>query len=138
MPNQNVEVVRRLIRRFAEQDVEGALEDIAADATLDWSESDAPDRGIYRGPAAWGAFIRARDEAFGARGFEVIDLMTPRPDTVVLVGRVSERGRTSGVEVSAQGAAVFTLREGKVSHLKLFQKSADAIKALERSGQAPR
>src|SRR5438552_13019293 len=111
MSEQNVEVVRRLIRRFVEQDVEGGLEDIASDATLDWSDSDAPDRGVYRGHAGWRAFVLARDEALGARGFETIELLTPRPDTVVLLGRVRERGRTSGAEVAAQRAAVFKLRD---------------------------
>src|SRR5205807_10527687 len=45
---------------------------------------------------------------------ETIELLTTRPDAVVLVGRVRERGRTSGAEVAAQGAAVFQLRDGKV------------------------
>src|SRR5207302_950867 len=101
----------------------------------DWSDSDAPDRGVYRGHAGWRAFVLARDEALGARGFETIELLTPRPDTVVLVGRVRERGRTSGAEVAAQGAAVFQLRDGKVSQLKLFQTSEDAFRALERAGR---
>jgi ketosteroid isomerase-like protein len=131
MSDQNVEVVRRLMRRFVEQDVQAALEDITTDATLDWSDSDAPDRGVYTGHAGWSAFIEARDEALGARGIEFIDLLTPRPDTVVLVGRVRERGRASGVEVAARGAAVFMLRDGKVSSLKLFQTSEEAFKAVE-------
>ena len=56
MANQNVTVVRRFMRRFLEQDVDGALEDVHPDAKLDWSSSDAPDSGVYTGHAAWRAF----------------------------------------------------------------------------------
>jgi ketosteroid isomerase-like protein len=138
MWEQNLDVVRRLIGCFVEQDVQGALADITSDAILDWSDSDAPDRGVYEGHSRWRAFMEARDEALGARGFEVIEEVTPRADTVVLVGRVREQGRASGVEVAAQGAAVFTLRDGKVSRLKLFQTSEDAFRALDLPEQQAR
>src|ERR1700730_2076586 len=121
MSQQNVEVVRRVMRRFADQDIEAALEDIDPEAKLDWSNSDAPDSGVYTGHAAWRAFAQARDEALGARRFDPVELLAPAGDTVVLVGRMREQGRASGVEVEAAGAAVWTLRDGKVVYLKIYQ-----------------
>jgi len=103
MANQNVTVVRRFMRRFLEQDVDGALEDVHPDAKLDWSSSDAPDSGVYTGHAAWRAFAGARDEVLAGRGFEFAELVASEPDEVVLVGRMREHGRASGVEVEAQG-----------------------------------
>src|SRR6266571_3597273 len=103
MANQNVTVVRRFMRRFLEQDVDGALEDVHPDAKLDWSSSDAPDSGAYTGHAAWRAFAGARDEVLAGRGFEFAELVASEPDEVVLVGRMREHGRASGVEVEAQG-----------------------------------
>ena len=126
MANQNVMVVRRFMRRFLEQDVDGALEDVHPDAKLDWSSSDAPDSGVYTGHAAWRAFAGARDEVLAGRGFEFAELVASEPDEVVLVGRMREHGRASGVEVEAQGAAVFTLRQGKITRLKLYQTSEQA------------
>jgi ketosteroid isomerase-like protein len=130
MSQESVEVVRRVMRRFVEQDIEGALGDIHSDAELDWSNSDAPDSGIYVGHSGWRAFMGARDEALGGRGFEFSRLIASGPNEVVLVGRVREQGRASGVEVVAQGAAVFSLRNRKVTRLKLYQTSDEALKAV--------
>jgi ketosteroid isomerase-like protein len=126
-------VVLRVVRRFAEQRVEAALEDVAEDATLDWSNSDAPDSGLYAGHAGWRAFFQARDEALGERRFDDTE-MIPVADTVVLCARVREQGRVSGVAVESRGAAVWTLRNGKVTRLKLYQSRAEALKAVGLDG----
>lgn len=126
---ENVEIVRRFMQRFVEQDIDGALKDVHDDASLDWSSSDAPDRGTYAGRARWVAFARARDEVLAGRGFDFVELLAAEPDKVVLVGRMREHGRASGADVEAVGAAVFTLRQGKITHLKLYQTRAAALEA---------
>jgi len=130
MSQQNVEIVRRVMRCFADANIDNALADIHPQATLDWSNSNAPDRGVYTGHAAWRAFLRTRDEALGERRFDFVELLTPADDTVVLVGRVHERGRASGIEVESRGAAVWTLREGKIIRFKIYQSSDEALKAV--------
>jgi ketosteroid isomerase-like protein len=130
MSQQNVEVVQRVVQRFADQDIEAALEDIDPEATLDWSNSDAPDSGVYTGHAAWRAFMQARDEALGERRFDSIEVLTPAADTVVLFGRVREQGRASGVAVETRGATVWTLRDGKVIYLKIYQSTDEALEAV--------
>jgi ketosteroid isomerase-like protein len=130
MSQESVEVVQRVMRRFAEQDIEAALDDIDPEAVLDWSNSDAPDRGVYRGHAAWRTFAEARNEALGERRFDSAEVVALATDTVLLVGRIREQGRASGVEVEARGAAIFTLREGKVICLKLYQSSDEAREAV--------
>jgi ketosteroid isomerase-like protein len=134
MSQESVEVVRRVMRCFADQDVEAALADVHPQATLDWSNSDAPDSGVYTGHAGWRAFMQARDEALGERRFDSVELLTPSADTVLLIGHVREQGRASGIEVETYGAAVFTLRGGKVVRLKIYQSSADALKAVGLEG----
>jgi ketosteroid isomerase-like protein len=129
----NVEVVQRVMQRFADQDIEAALKDIAPEATLDWSNSDALDSGVYTGHAAWRAFMQARDDALGERRFETAELLTPAVDTVLLVGRVREQGRASGAAVETRGATVWTLRDGKVTCLKIYQSSDDALEAVGRA-----
>src|ERR1700680_2389445 len=130
MSHQNVEVVQRVVQRFADQDIEAALKDIDPEATLDWSNSDALDSGVYTGHAAWRAFMQARDDALGERHFDSAELLPPAADTVVLVGRVREQGRASGVAVETRGATVWTLRDGKVICLKIYQSTDEALKAV--------
>jgi ketosteroid isomerase-like protein len=127
---ENVEIVQRVIQRFADQDIEAALKDIDPDAALDWSNSDAPDSGVYTGHEAWRGFMQARDDALVDRRFDSAELLTPAADTVVLVGRVREQGRTSGAAVETRGATVWTLRDGKVIYLKIYQSSDEALKAV--------
>src|SRR6476619_990922 len=118
------------MRCFADADLEAALADIDPQATLDWSNSDAPDSGVYTGHTAWRAFMRARDDALGERRFDAVEILTPTDDTVVLIGRVQERGRASGIAVESRGAAVWTLRDGKIVRFKIYQSSDEALKAL--------
>jgi ketosteroid isomerase-like protein len=118
------------MRCFAAANLDGALADIHPRATLDWTNSNAPDRGVYTGHAEWRAFLRTRDDALGERRFDSVELLTPADDTVVLIGRVRERGRASGVAVESRGAAVWTLREGKVIRFKIYQSSDEALEAL--------
>jgi ketosteroid isomerase-like protein len=127
---ENVEVVQRVMRCFAGQDVEAALADVHPQAILDWSNSDALDSGVYMGHAGWRAFMQARDEVLGERRFDSVELLTPAADTVVLIGRVREQGRASGIEVETYGAAICTLREGKIVRFKIYQSRDEALKAV--------
>jgi hypothetical protein len=58
---------------------------------------------------------------------EVIDVGS---DTVVLVARLLGRGRSSGVQVEALGAAVWTLRDRTVTGLTLYQTRDEALRAV--------
>jgi ketosteroid isomerase-like protein len=130
LAQENVEVVKRVMRGFADQDTAAALADVDPQATLDWSNSDALDSGVYTGHAAWRAFVQARDEVLGGRRFDSVEFLTPTADTVVLIVRMQEQGRASGIEVATHGAAVWTLHGGKIVRLKIYQSSAEALKAV--------
>jgi ketosteroid isomerase-like protein len=129
MSQEGVEIVLRVMRRFADQDLDAALEDVDAEATLDWSNSDALDSGVYTGRAAWRAFMRERDAALGERRVDTV-ILAATTDTVVLAGRIREQGRVSGVAVETRGATVWTLRDGKVIRLKIYQSTDEALKAV--------
>ena len=92
MSQENVEVVQRIVRRMVDQDIDAALADIDAEAMLDWSNSEAPDSGVYTGHAAWRAFMQMRNEAFAQKRVDSVEILVPAADTVVLVGRFRERG----------------------------------------------
>src|SRR6476646_80220 len=129
MSRENVEVVRRFLRCVESQDIEGALVYVDPQATLDWSDSDALDSGVYTGHAAWRTFMRTRDEAYSQR-IDTVELAAPTDDSVLLIGSVQAKGRASGVEVETRGDGVWTLRDGKIVHFKIYQSSAEALKAV--------
>jgi ketosteroid isomerase-like protein len=130
MSQENVEAVQRVMRRFAEEDIGSAFADIDPEATLDWSNSDAPDSGVYTGHAAWLSFFQARDEALGDRRLDDPEIIVPAADTVVFCVRIREQGRVSGINVETRGAAVWRLREGKIISLKVYQSRDEALKAV--------
>jgi hypothetical protein len=49
--------------------------------------------------------------------------------------RLLGRGRASGVEVEALGAAVWTLRDGTVTGLTLYQTRNEALRAVGSGGR---
>jgi ketosteroid isomerase-like protein len=134
MARENVDVVRRVLKRLRDGGLDVALGDIAPDAELDWSDSDAPDSGVYHGHAAWRAWLNGREEGLGELRFEAMEVIDAPPDAVVTVARALARGRASGVEVDSLGAAVWTLRNGTVTRLTVYQTRARALHAAGLEG----
>jgi ketosteroid isomerase-like protein len=131
MPPANAEIVRRFLELSLERrDFEAALELVHPDAEMDWSNSRAPYRGVYRGYAqamtAWAAWLEAWDEWHT----DVKEAIEVDPETVVIVTHVRARGKGSGVTVNAAGAGVWRVRDGKIVHAKLFQSKAEAFAAV--------
>lgn len=127
---KNVEIVQRFLMRVNERDVDRAFDDVAADAQLDWSRSDAPDSGVYRGPEGWRDWLAGRQEALSGVRFDSTELFEASPDHVVLVARAHARGRASGIDMDSLGAAVWTLRGRQITRLTLYQTRGDALKAV--------
>ena len=134
MSQENVEVVRWAMQLYADHDIDAHLADMDPEVVYDWSNSDAPDRGVYSGRADVRAFLQGRDEALEERRLDFVKIVAAAPDTVVYTARMRERGRASGVEVTTQIALVWTLRDGKVIHLSVYQTSDEALKAVGLAG----
>jgi ketosteroid isomerase-like protein len=134
MPTENLEIVGRVLRRYSDQDIEGMLADVHSEVEIDYSESNAPDASVYHGHAACRSFVLGRYEDFKERSFDPVELIDAPPNAVVAVGRMRGRGRASEVAVEADSVTLWTLRDGKVSQIKLYQTRADALKAVGLSG----
>jgi ketosteroid isomerase-like protein len=130
MSQENVELVRRFLTRVSDQEIDAALIDIAPDAELDWSGSDAPDSGVYRGRAAWRDWMSGRWEGLSGVRFRATDVIDIPPDRVVAVVQATGRGRASGIDTISLGAGVWILRDGQVIRLTLYQTKDDALKAV--------
>jgi ketosteroid isomerase-like protein len=130
MSQENVEIVGRVLGRYGEQDIDAMLSDVHPDVEIDYLRSDAPDAGVYRGHAACRAFVTSRFEDFDARRFDATELIDAPPNAVIAVGRMRGTGRASRVRVEADSVTAWTLRDRKVSQIKLYQTRAEALKAV--------
>jgi ketosteroid isomerase-like protein len=130
MSRENVELVRRFLELLNEEELDVALSYVAPDAELDWSDSQAPDSGVYRGPGQWGEWLAGRSEELVESRFDVTELLELPPDRVLLVAYMRGRGRASGIEIGGLGAAVCTVKEGRLAKLTLYQTRAEALEAL--------
>ena len=127
MSQENVELVRRGVETWNRRDLTTWLALFSSDAEIDWSRARGPLKGVYRGPGEletlWNewffTFEKAEIETHGFTG----------AGSEVVVSNTSHfRGR-QGVEVSASSTWVFTVENGQITCLRLFQKRAEALEA---------
>ncbi|MGZ8665561.1 MAG: nuclear transport factor 2 family protein [Solirubrobacterales bacterium] len=130
---EDLAVVRSAVAAMKDGDLERLVENFAPDAVADWSNSQAPSRGVYHG----------REEI--ARGwrenllstFENVTVDADRieavGDGVIVVGsHLRARGR-DGIEVDAHGGQVWKLRDGLVVRVTLFQSFDEALAAAHEA-----
>jgi ketosteroid isomerase-like protein len=125
---ENVEVVRQSLDAYARRDVEAmrALGD--PDIELDWSASRGWLAGVYRGFEETMRFYSGYFEAFEEIVIEATSYI-PVGDSVVVPNVSHQRGR-DGIEVTARSAFVFTLHDRKITRIRLYQETDEALKAV--------
>jgi ketosteroid isomerase-like protein len=127
MSQENVEVVRRGYEHFSrtgELDPDGW----DPDAVLDNSNAIFADPGVYRGFEEIRGFFVAQREMWECQRYEPQEFIPVGADRVVVPQKIVSVGR-DGIEVVARTANLFTLRDGKVTHLKNFQAKDEALEA---------
>jgi ketosteroid isomerase-like protein len=128
MSEENVATVRAIWDAVNRGDVDEAFKYAPDDFVADWSSSEAPESGVYRGRDAVKARFERTMEVWSEMEYfetEIIDA----GDQVVRVGGVRARGRGSGAEVSAEGAQVWTFQGGTPISVRLFQSKAEALES---------
>jgi ketosteroid isomerase-like protein len=129
MSEANVATVRAIWDAINRGDLDEAFRHAPDDFIADWSSSEAPGSGVFRGrETVKQRFQETRDVWSEAEHFEteIIDA----GEWVVRVGGVRARGKGSGAEVTAQGAQVWTFREGIPVSVRLFQNREEALEAI--------
>ena len=127
MSQQNVEVARRLVEAWTQNDLDLALELSDPEVVIDRSNSIADAR-IYRGREEAERFWNDWTDAWKEFRWEV-DEYIDAGEHVVVIGRFHGRGAASGAEVNANFSQVFTFRAGKLIRTHLFQSRAEAMEA---------
>ena len=132
MSQENVEIVRRAIEMLSEAYRRGEPTDEMLALCVPDIRLDASRRvfnpATYDGHAGLRSAIREISDAwedFREEDQRLIDT----GDKVLALQTIAGRGRASGVEVRARGALIWTLRDGRVTHVEIFYDQAEALKA---------
>ena len=130
MSQENVEVVRQSIEAWTRRDLPAPMAFYRSDAEIDWSRSRGPFKGVYRGRRGleefwdvfWSTFEEGRIETHG---------ITEAGSEVVVSNTAHFRGR-GGIEVIGRSALLFTVENGQITCLRLFQEQDEALEAVGR------
>ena len=132
MSQENIEIVRAVMAYQAGGDDEAWLrETFHPDVEFDMTHRSFDPR-VYRGHEGileWHAQLSETWADWHSEPEEYLE----SGDHVVVMVRAHGRGRVGGVEVVEESASLFTLRDGKVSRLKVYR---DRDQALRDAGLA--
>jgi ketosteroid isomerase-like protein len=127
MSQENVEVVRRANEAWNRRDWITLSALWRSDGVLDWSRARGPFKGVYRGEGEREAFFDEFWSTFHYVQLETYDVTEVGSD-VVISNTAHMRGR-DGIEVSARSTLVYTVENGQITRLRMFQERAEALEA---------
>lgn len=132
MSEENVEVVRRAHKAFADEGVEAVLPfiDPEYEATTPSSLASEPD--TYRGHDGVRRYFEAFGDGLDGVHFEAREF-TAVGDQVLVDTVMHARGRTTGIDVEQHAFVLWTLREGLVVRQEAFPERGQALEAAEAS-----
>jgi ketosteroid isomerase-like protein len=128
MSQENVQVVRSHLEAWNRRDKAAYVASFRSDAEIDWSRARALYRGVYRGREQQKAFWDEFWSTFEDSQLEIHDL-TEAGSEIVVWNTAHMWGR-DGIEVTARSALVFTVENGEITCLRLFQERAEALEAV--------
>ena len=117
-----VEIVREMLEDYLRGDYEAGLRAFAPDVEVVTSiERFHGHAGVVKEAKRW-------DEMWSEYRFEV-DGLIDAGDRVVLLYHQVGRAKESGIEVEERAGWVYTLREGKIARVQMFQDCEAALRA---------
>ena len=127
MPEENVEIVRRVYHDWARGDF-SPVDDFAPD--IDFEMVDWPHQTRVTGiEAMWETWRSTLGAWTDFRS--VADEITGFGDRVLVLNRIVGRGKESGADVSADTATVFTLEHGRIVRMALYWDRDSAKREAE-------
>src|SRR5690349_18608682 len=127
MSQENVEALLGAFAAVQRGDWELAMEPFAPDVELD--QSRMPDGGVYHGRDALFDFYARWFGAWEELHFQH-ERIEDLDDRVLLMMRLTGRGRTTGAHVSVLAADIHTFRDGKIVRMVGYPDAREALKAL--------
>jgi ketosteroid isomerase-like protein len=127
MSQENVEVVRRWIEALNRRDVATMSDLWRSDGEVDWSRARGPLKGVYRGRSEYESLLNEFFSTFEKSEVETHGF-TEAGSEVVMPHTTHFRGR-EGIELTASATWVYTVENGRITRLRLFQEEAEALEA---------
>ena len=130
MPDEeNGAVVRAIIDAINRRDVDAAVGFASRDCEVDFSSSRSLENRVYRGRAGTRELFETFMEPWAWFRWEIEETIELPADRVLTVNRLRMQGHGSGVEVAAEGATIWTVRDGEIVAFMLYQTKAEAVEA---------
>jgi ketosteroid isomerase-like protein len=118
----NVEVVREMLADYLRGDYDAALPAFAEGVEVVTALEH------FHGPAGVVREARRWEEVWSDYRFDVEDLIGAGDKVVLLYHQVG-RAKGSGIDVEERAGWVYTLREGKITRVEMFQDRETALRA---------
>ena len=131
MSQENVEIARRCVELVRPFDAELLGSRVGADLLdpgLEVHDHDSPDLMVLTGHDGFLRWIDDWDEAWAEWSIEPDEFIDAGGQIVVL-HRLSARGRGSGVRLIRRDGMVWTMRNGKAVRLDHFNSASEALEA---------
>ena len=128
MSEENVEIVREMVTRFAAGDWEGWREVFTEDAIWDTSATTTPQAGVYEGHAGMERFFIDWLGTWENPVVETLELIDAG-DCVISVFRWTGRGKASGVETETTMFGVYVVEGGLILRFRQYESREEALEA---------
>jgi ketosteroid isomerase-like protein len=135
MDQSNAELASKAFRAFERRDMAAIEELCHPDVEFDWSRR-LLDPIVTHGYEGIRGFFDEVDSLFEEIVFEEEEVMQ-FGDEVLVVSTGHFKGRTSGVEVTARGANIWTIRDGKLARFRFYQTKEDALMDIQSEAEEP-
>ena len=132
MSHENVEIVKANIDAYSREEWDAFFKDFAPGFELDFSRALGPFRGVY-GLDQVRRFLGEFRETWESARIEPHEFIEAG-DLVVVPGTQHLKGR-GGIEVVVRGTFVWTIRNGAVERVTMYQELPDALEDLGLSEQ---
>ena len=127
MSQENVELVKRMLALFHAGDAEGALacftEDVVVEAPA------RPDVTGGQGREALGTLVGSWVESWEDWS-EEINEVRELGDRVMVISTQRGRAKSSGIEITAQYACLYEVRNGELSGMGMYSSADEALEAV--------
>jgi ketosteroid isomerase-like protein len=129
MSQENVEIVRGLFDAFQRESGPEAIIG-ALDPAIVWQvRSDLPDAQTYTGHEGFRRLLGTFEEVLDEHWYQPVEFLEAG-DQVVVPLRWGGRGKASRVASELEEAWVFTLSDGKVTHVNEFATRSAALESV--------
>ena len=127
MSQENVEIVKAAYDAYNREDWDAMFKDAAPGFVVDFSRAVGPWRGVF-GPDQARQVAREIRETWESARLEPHEFIEAG-DLVVVPGTQYVKGR-DGIEVAARGVYVWTVRNGAIERMVMYQDKEDALEDL--------